>query len=281
VTLLVFALVWLGLTLVLTAVLWVGTFFLQGLFYTEPGGQLHWRSPAAAAAVALVVTLWAYLAYVNPEEGVTASGRVGPKYDTLFRFSPKQRKEFAEFWVVRGEDTPDHRTAFKQYRDSQGHVVYYDKDHKRPPEHVDEIIVQENEQDVHFRAERETQGPNKGKLLVRKGQALRYLDDHGRVMTDDDPGHIYTVRWGRLIMSLVLNILHFAVWFVALWLLLRFQWAHALGLAAALWLVMTLAVLPMILDAAADRGAQKRAPPVTAEVLRRYRMCMISPSWTT
>ncbi len=254
---LVWVLIWLGMTAVLTALLWVGTLFLQGLFYTEPSADLHWRSPAAAAVLALVFTFWCYLAYANPNEAATASGRVGPKYDTLFRFSPQEDTQFAELWVVRGEDTPAHRLHFKLSRDDQGRSVYYDDKRKQPPEHSDQIIVKENDQEVHFRAERETRGPNKDKLLVRPGQSLRYLDDHGRVMSEDHPGHVYTVRWSRLFISLGLNAVHLAAWFLVLWLLLRFQWLHALGLAVVLWLMMTLVLLPMMLDHAADKGSAR------------------------
>jgi hypothetical protein len=245
------------MTAALTALLWVGALFLQGLFYTEPPADLHWRSPAAAAVVGLFFTFWCYLAYANPNEAATASGRVGPKYDTLFRFSPLEDTQFAELWVVRGEDTPKNRTHYNLSRDDQGHSVYLDDRRKQPPGHSDEIIVMENGQEVHFKAERETTGPNKGKLLVQKGQSLRYLDDRGRVMSEDHVGHVATTRWGRLMGCLALNALQLVVWFLALWLLLRFQWLHALGLAVVLWLVMTVIVLPMMLDPAAERGSAR------------------------
>ena len=51
--------------------------------------------------------------------------------------------------------------------------------------------------------------------------------------------------------GVLLNVLHLGVWFVCLWLLLRFQWSHALGLAAAVWLVLTLTFLPPLLQLAA------------------------------
>ena len=35
-------------------------------------------------------------------------------------------------------------------------------------------------------------------------------------------------------------------WFACLWLLLRFQWPHALGLAVVLWLACTLLLWPVL-----------------------------------
>jgi hypothetical protein len=69
--------------------------------------------------------------------------------------------------------------------------------------------------------------------------------------------------WGRWLLNLLLNFTHLALWFVCLWLLLRFQWSHALGLAFVLWLTLTLTVLPMLLSRAGsvaqERAAQNQA----------------------
>jgi preprotein translocase subunit SecF len=77
----------------------------------------------------------------------------------------------------------------------------------------------------------------------------RYVEEDGkhRVMTEDQIGLVSTPKAGRTVANIVLNLLHFAVWFLCLWLLLRFQWPHALGLALALWLTLTLTIVPMIL----------------------------------
>ena len=41
----------------------------------------------------------------------------------------------------------------------------------------------------------------------------------------------------------MLNLAHLLVWFLAFWLLLEFQWSHALGLAAILTVLWFIAVL--------------------------------------
>ena len=67
-------------------------------------------------------------------------------------------------------------------------------------------------------------------------------------------------------MSVLLNFGFLAVWFVCLWLLLRFQWSHALGLAVAFWAAMTLFVLPPLLTRA-EEVARQRAGTKTAALL--------------
>jgi hypothetical protein len=262
---LIFILVWLAFAVVFGGVLVLGTLWLQGYLYTEPATGLLWRGPAAGAALGLFFAFWCLLGFLNPGE-----------FEPLWSFSPRVRKEFPEIEVVRGND----RGRYKLSKDAQGKVVYWDQYRKPPPEHSDEIVVQEDGQEVHFKAERWPSGPNKDKLKIEQGQSLHYVDEHGRVMLESDLGRVYTVRTGRLVLNLFLNVFHFALWFVCLWLLLRFQWAHALGLAVALWLVMTIPVQPVLLKKAEDLG-QERARQRAAANLLPYRMCMMSPSWTT
>jgi hypothetical protein len=63
-------------------------------------------------------------------------------------------------------------------------------------------------------------------------------------------------------VSVLLNFGFLAVWFVCLWLLMRFQWSHALGLAVVFWLVMLLFIMPMVLRKA-EEVRKERLPPKT------------------
>jgi hypothetical protein len=49
---------------------------------------------------------------------------------------------------------------------------------------------------------------------------------------------------------------------------LRFQWAHALGLAFVIWLVMTLLVLPMLLAYAAEVSQARHAVSAGTQAAR-------------
>jgi hypothetical protein len=85
-------------------------------------------------------------------------------------------------------------------------------------------------------------------------------------MYEGQLGRVSTFYAGRLILNLFLNFLHLLIWFIALWLLLRFQWPHALGLAIVLWAVMLLFIVPQVLKLAEDtaRRNETTPPPATA-----------------
>jgi hypothetical protein len=101
----------------------------------------------------------------------------------------------------------------------------------------------DTDDDETFEPERDAKGNFKTEL----GQSLRYLDARGRVMQEDDFGRVSVYRWDWFAWTALFNVAHLAVWFVALWLLLRYQWTHALGGAVVLWLATSLIALPMLL----------------------------------
>ncbi len=55
---------------------------------------------------------------------------------------------------------------------------------------------------------------------------------------------------------------------MCVWLILRFQWTHALALAALLWLVSSLVVVPMLL-AKTDAVARSKGSGPRAELMGR------------
>jgi hypothetical protein len=68
-------------------------------------------------------------------------------------------------------------------------------------------------------------------------------------------------------MGLLLNFGFLVVWFLCFWLLLDFQWSHALGLAFGAWLIC-LFVLPMILTEAEKVRKANLPPTQTAAMVR-------------
>jgi hypothetical protein len=81
-------------------------------------------------------------------------------------------------------------------------------------------------------------------------EPARYVEEGGqhRVLTEYDVqrGQVTRTRRGLLLGYFLLNVLLLAVWFTGLWLLLRFQWPHALGLAVVLWVATMLVILPVL-----------------------------------
>jgi hypothetical protein len=251
---LIFVLVWLAFTIIFAGVLALGTLWLQGYLYTEPTTGLLWRAPAAGAAVGLIVAIWCFLNFLAPGD-----------YDPIWKFSPGRKTEFDELQVVHGNEVK----KYKKAKDAQGRLKYMDQLGHPPPEHSDEIVVQEEGREVHFKAERWTHGPDKDKFKISQGQSLHYVDEHGRVMYENALGRIDTFRLGVLVLYLGLNVCHLLLWFLCLWLLLRFQWAHALGIAFVLWLVMTLPVMGFLLDKAAALGREQAKHKAPAASLLR------------
>jgi hypothetical protein len=226
--------------LALTVLLWIGTRWFQGYIYSEPEPELYWRAPAAAGAVTLLLALWCLL-----------ESRWPKSFDTLFNFSPRQTKSFAEIWTVRQGE----KTRYTLGKDADGKEVYLDDQRKQPRSRPDEVIVKEDNREVTFKAERDRQGNFK----VERGQPLRYRDDRGRALAEGE-WRLSTFRWRLFFLNWLLNMFHFGLWFAALWLLLRFQWSHALGLAVIIWLSVTLFVVPVLLA----QVPQPRTTPAAA-----------------
>src|SRR5262249_58968055 len=100
-------------------------------------------------------------------------------------------------------------------------------------------------------AERETHGMK---------HSLRYIEENGdRYIEETRLGKIISYRKGKLIGNIFINLIHLALWFLVIWLLLRFQWAHALGFAVIFWLVATLSLVPFLLDKS-RRLSERTAP---------------------
>jgi hypothetical protein len=230
---------------VVSVLLWVGSAWLQGYVYSEPSQGLAWRAPAAGAAVMVFLALWCFLDYRLADPAAEDL-----PFDTLWNFSPTETyppKPWPYFWSVKnGKETEYRRQESAQ---AGGGARYLDPATRQPWSResnglVQAVIIPEGDQKVRF----DLDLPG-GKF--KPGEPARYKEDDGqhRVLTENDveAGQMSRFRFGLLLGNVVLNLLHVGVWFACLWLLLRFQWPHALGLAVVLWVVMMFAVFPPLL----------------------------------
>jgi hypothetical protein len=224
-TLLILLVVWGGLV----AMLWAGTLVLQAYVYEEATSGLAWRAPAAAGALTLFFALFALLHYHNPDT-----------FDTLTNFSDAKTTDFDRLWAVKKGGTKKER-----YHKDALKGVYVSDETNRPwvRESADGIVeaieVEEDGQRVVFRAELQD-----GKF---KSPETRYVEEEGKKRVMTEIGRLTTTRSGSLFVFILIHLIHLGLWFVCLWLLLRFQWPLALGLAFPLWLVASLAILPVVL----------------------------------
>jgi hypothetical protein len=238
----------------------VGTVWFQGYIYSEPVADVYWRAPAAGTVVTLVLVLWGFLDY-----------RTGGSYPTWMAFNPKVVNDYQELWVVKAGK----KIHCRRERNSAGRFEYKDDSKKPMPTRVEAIIVEEAGKEVHFDAEVDKQT---GKFKAEQGQWLRYIDpESGRVMTEDAVGEIATFRWGLFLGYTLLNVIHLLAWFGCLWLLLQYQWSHALGLAVVFWLVTSLLVMPGIIKSVDDE-LQKQPATQAGAVMARVAIWVAAPS---
>jgi hypothetical protein len=227
--------------LLLMGFLAIFTLAFQGYIYTEPVKDIHWRAPVAGSVLALFLTVWVFLDYSSPGN-----------YGTLFQISSSSSKTYNEIRVVTQEGKEE---DFKLAKDARGRPVYLKdgrSDGRPPPSRPMKVIVKEGDKDVEFKPDLDS----KGHFKTETGQSLYYRDNKGRVMQEGQLGHASIFLWGNLIVNLLLNGLHFVLWFVVLWLVLEFRGAQAFGLAIVFWLAVTLFLLPPMFSKAEAVGYQ-------------------------
>jgi hypothetical protein len=223
------------LFLAVAVILWAVALFLQGYLYSEPVEQVYWRAPLAGFIMALFVGLWCSFDYKNP-------GRYGSIFDVS---AASDDVKFDRFWSVRNGQ----EILYTLKKDSRGRGEYFDANGKRWNRRstdgiMEAIIVEDKEgQKIRFNAERTADGSFK----VDDQDVVRYVEKDGkhRVMRDIFIGSLSEARSGVTAANLFLNFFHVVTWFLCLWLLLRFQWGHALGLACVAWLVLTFFLPPL------------------------------------
>jgi hypothetical protein len=211
---------------------WVGGVVIQGYLYSQPAERVAVRAAASGVIVAVFFGLWCWL-----------EGRSPGKFDTLLNFNPDRITTYDKFWTERTGDRGTQEVPYSRGRDERGRVVYFGPD-GRPWQRSDggmatAIIVEEDGERRRFEP------------VTRNGafeDPLRFVEVGGkhRVMTGDALGEITTTQWGLLFGNLLLNVAHLAVWFLCLWLVMDFQWPHALGLGAALCVAFAMLVWPML-----------------------------------
>jgi hypothetical protein len=241
-----------------SVVLWGGTFVLQAYIYSNPTPALFWRAPLAAAVVTAFLGFWTILDYRQPGS-----------FNTLFEFRAHDDQSYDKFVSVKSNKEEIPYTIHKigqgrfEYRDPQGKAWA-----RSGTDGLVEAIVVEEKDGHKTRFVAETKD---GKFTAKQGEPVRYREEGGkRVMTDLYVGQIGVTRWGLVIGNLLLNFGHLIAWFLVLWLLLRFQWPHAFGLALALW-AMFMFVLPALFTKAEDVAKARAVQTAGVDSLRYWR----------
>ncbi|MGH7174471.1 MAG: hypothetical protein ACRELG_29745, partial [Gemmataceae bacterium] len=240
---------------VLSLLLAAWTLFFQAYIYSEAVSAIYWRAPAASAALTLFLLIWIVFDYRSIDDP-TKEGRYHPLHD----FSARETETYDKITIL----NQDRKKVSYTRKQQNNRYVYLNKNNKALPERPLEIIVTDTDGQEHvFKPNTDA----KGKFQPENGQ-LRYYEDgdpNKRYMVDSAIGQITIYHVGWLLLTLILNFGFLIVWFVCLWLLLRFQWPHALGLAFVAWLI-SLFVLPMILSQAEKVRKDRLPPPARQEL---------------
>ncbi len=262
----------------LIAVLWGGTVFFQGYIYTEPSPGVFWQAPAVAALLTFGYSIWCLSIALS--SGASASNI---PINTIFRFTPKEDmlvQPAPLLWAIKADPK-------KTGPDKDGEVVPYVSE--RVPDKLNsqkfryfDIVDQHpwhGQGVIAIEIQPKTDDAAKIRFNVvvteagrfelvdsRRAQYRHFASDDGWDITEFEEGPTglpVRFRWSRFLLNIFFNGAHLVAWFVGMWLLLRFQWGHALGLAVVMWLVMTLLMLPMMLGYAGEVSEARRTVTVS------------------
>lgn len=224
-----------GLTVVLTVLLWIASVILQGYLYNDLAPRLPLRALGGAAALSLFLTGWCAIYRADP-------GR----FDTLTNFKTEALDgaydEFQSVRKVGGEERPPVRYVRRgdtfEAADTRKPWARSDADGM-----VVALLVKEKGKDeptrfnVNLRPDGTFPPADQTRFEAERGK--RYMDQVAL-------GKVYRVRSWVYVGNFFANFLHLALWVAVLWVGMRFALGHAVGLGLALWLITMLAVQPAL-----------------------------------
>jgi hypothetical protein len=245
-------------TAALVVLFWAGTLLAQAWLYEQPADRLGLRAAVGGLALGLFFAFWCWLDRGSPG-----------KYDTLFNFGGEDQVEFAAFDAIRKTATGTEQKVHYTRPVGPGGVrgkTFTDPDGKVWSRSSSDymtvaILVKDKPDGEPVRYDAELAGnayKYPAQLQFREANGRRYINE-GTL------GLLFVPRTGVVIGALALNLLHLILWFVVLWLVLEFQWPHALGLAAGLWLAMMLAVMPVLFAQNRKSSPTPAVPTAPAE----------------
>ena len=243
----------------LTALCWGLALTLQGQLYNQPADQLPQRAAVAGLAVACMLTGWTYL-------NTRASHK--DKYGTLFEFTPSTTKEVDEFDAVRRllikdeKGQPKEEThAFKWHAaGGQGRFleVGTGREFKLNTASYMTVAVEVPDGDGKARFTARLEGGG-----YARGDERRFDEEGGpRSIDGKDPRRMAVPSTGALVAAVAVNVGHFVVWFLAFWVVLRFNVGHALLLTGLFGTVSLFILMPLLFQMNQPKPLPPVPPPV-------------------
>jgi hypothetical protein len=254
---LIFVLLFIALAVILVA----GTVSIQGNIYSEVTPNVPWKAVAAAAVMTAFYAIWIFVDY----RAIAADpNRTDFPFDAIHRFSPKETSDPVDkLWVVKNNNEILYRRqagdtlAGAKYVDAQTGQQWSRSDSTGI---VEAIIIEDKDAKVRFEPKLDAQG---NFVPEKPGRDIEpfpgYYEVKGKRKMEQI-GQVTSFHWGLYFANWMLNIVHLALWFVLLWLVLRFQWSHALFMGVILWAIATLLIVPMLLDRTQTTVKEKLKP---------------------
>jgi len=232
-----FLIIFLGLTLIIAAVLWIGAVILQGWLYNDLAKNLPLRALVGGAVLALFHTGWCAVYQADPGRFDTLTSfkteTLDGKYDEFLSVRKVGATEQKPVRYVRQGETNNFQSpeTGKMWNrsDADGMVVA--------------LLIKEKGKDTptRFNANLQPDG------TFRPPDETRWEEEKGRKYMDHSAlGKVYRVRSMAYMGNLTANFLHLLLWVVVLWPVMRFTLGHAIGFGLVLWGVTMLAVQPVL-----------------------------------
>ena len=205
------------------------------------------------------------------------------KYDTFFEFAPYTTTTFSEFDAIRWQPAPAEKGKVDLRRDEKGNPIekkaHFKRNASTRGEFMEEgtgrgfvlnnseymtgaVVLKPDDGGEPTRYKAELKQDRRTGALTYTGER-KFLEENGsRYFRSDQLGVLYVPSNSVVVFSLLINFALFVVWFLVLWPVMRFSWAHALGFTAVFGLVTMLIVLPLLFKP--NRTPKARAGESTA-----------------
>jgi hypothetical protein len=228
-----------GLAVGLFAFFWATTLFLQASLYHEPAPKLPLRAAVAGMLVAGFLTFWTY---------ANTRTEAKDRYGTLFEFNPTASQEFKQFTAIRQSASKQESTvayqrtgrAYVEVNNPGKSFVRSTSDHL-----VTALEIPEGDKKVRYDVQFQQEGLYpKGTCLLKEAGGNRYLE----MSQSSTLSPVYSPSRSAFFAALGINLLHFVVWFAALWLVLKFTVGHSIGGAICIGLFAMFLLMPLLFE---------------------------------
>ncbi len=234
-------LIFVGLAFSLILLLWGGSLLAQAWLYQSPADRMVPRSVVCGSVLAFFLTLWCGLERLTPG-----------KYDALFSFSSTEAIPIQSFFAIQKNAAGvEKKIEFVKKPGGNGKSLDFTDAKGQPWKRnssewmVVALEVQEKDkaEPTRFNTKLDRNGN-----FPKDADPLIFIDASGRKIGSDALGFIYRNKSGLFVANIFLNFLHLALWIGALWYGMRFNFWHAVSGAFFIWILIMLAILPVLFN---------------------------------